>query len=237
MKYGELLIVDELHRLDRVASRLLQLMLDRFLTEDVSPRIPAHDDQSQAGRHQAAGRPGMPGSTGRAECKRTRAAQELHHLMGEPNLSGAQARRIAENWEVLENEENAELWWLVAAHLGDADAINYVQLLEEERAEDDEDPITVPPWVCEALKTGDLAVAQRMVTVGFDVEKLTALVMCSESERSSDESHVAPVLQPFEAFRARQARPVSPLREISRKLGAEQGSWVGGEGALLASGS
>ncbi|WP_116210279.1 hypothetical protein [Streptomyces olivoreticuli] len=135
MKYGDLLIVDELHRLDRVAAALLQSLIKGWLSEPA--RRPAEDDQSErAGRHQAAGPPGaVPAGAGTAEHLRhaTAAISELVDLLGvEEGLTGAQARRAAELLELMDADEEAVRWWKLAAELGDADAVDYLALLEEE---------------------------------------------------------------------------------------------------------
>ncbi|MEV7417687.1 hypothetical protein [Streptomyces sp. NPDC089919] len=237
MKYGDVLIVDELHRLDRVAARLLQLMLDRFLTEEVSFQTPACDGQSEAGRHLAAGRPGMPFFRSTAAATRNdKAWEELQHLLGIADLSGPQARRIAEIWEVLGEDHDAELWWLVAAELGDEDAIDYAEILAEENAERGTNPVKVSGLVCEALRAGDLGIAQFIASGGREIE-LRDLVRRLQSECIPEEGNHSSVVQPPAPFRNRQDKAaVSSLRDIRGKRGTDE-SWIGGEGALLASGS
>ncbi|WP_409239347.1 hypothetical protein [Streptomyces sp. PA5.6] len=143
MKYGDLLIVDELHRLDRVATDLLQSLIDRWLAQPARSRTPAEDELSETvGRLVAAGRPGPSrphgGRPGRDSTPdRTPEMtpdQELRQFLLLDQITGAQARRGAELLELLDEEQVARNWWNLAAALGDADAIDYVELLQEEKA-------------------------------------------------------------------------------------------------------
>ncbi|MFJ2598746.1 hypothetical protein [Streptomyces erythrochromogenes] len=132
MNYGELRLVDELHRLDQVAVELIRWLLDRYLTEPESRRTPAVEDvTNQAGRPMAAGRPGVPKSRIHAG-KPEWAIEELTLLLGKEGKTPADMRRVAEILEVLGRDDMAYEAWSLAAKMGDPDAIDYLEILNEE---------------------------------------------------------------------------------------------------------
>ncbi|MFE0606627.1 hypothetical protein ACFW2T_32345 [Streptomyces sp. NPDC058892] len=134
MNYGELRLVDELHRLDQVAAELIRFVLDQYLTESASPRTPAVEDVSeQAGRLMAAGRPGMPKSQTDAG-KLDSAREELDLLVGKKDRKPRDVRRVAEILEVLGLDYEAYEVWSLAAEMGDPDAVDYLAILNKERA-------------------------------------------------------------------------------------------------------
>jgi hypothetical protein len=58
---------------------------------------------------------------------------ELAFLTGLAEPSPEQKRRIAELYELLGDDETAYVWWGYAAAAGDRDAIDMVELLNEQR--------------------------------------------------------------------------------------------------------
>jgi hypothetical protein len=126
VNYGELRLVDELHRLDRVAVELLQLLLDRFLTEKVSPQTAP----GGGGPGAAPPRPGMPKHG--AEAGKHDSAREEISLLLKKKMTGSDSRRIAEILEAVGEDESAYAWWKLAAKMGDPDAADYLEILEEE---------------------------------------------------------------------------------------------------------
>jgi hypothetical protein len=60
---------------------------------------------------------------------------ELDGLVSLSDPSPAQKRRIAELYELFDDDETAYVWWGYAAAAGDRDAIDMVELLTEQRKE------------------------------------------------------------------------------------------------------
>ncbi|WP_404871085.1 hypothetical protein ACI1MP_38235 (plasmid) [Kitasatospora griseola] len=68
------------------------------------------------------------------------ALAEVHRL--ERPVNGSPERTVAELLELLELDEAAYSWWAEAALLGDEDAIDYLEILEEERSTSFPVPVT-----------------------------------------------------------------------------------------------
>lgn len=62
------------------------------------------------------------------------ARSELTSLLGHLNPSPAELRRIAELTEGLYGDGTARPWWEKAARAGDEDAVDYLAVLDDERA-------------------------------------------------------------------------------------------------------
>ena len=58
---------------------------------------------------------------------------ELSSLTELAEASPVQKRRVAELYELLDDDETAYVWWGYAAAAGDRDAIDMVELLTEQR--------------------------------------------------------------------------------------------------------
>ena len=74
-------------------------------------------------------------------------ADLLADIAGKPHelSEGARERRVAELLELLDLDAAARGWWREAASLGDIDAIEYLEVLEEEQDGDDAEFQAAPP--------------------------------------------------------------------------------------------
>jgi len=114
------------------AMLLLLDRADQALTK--GSRTPEDPAQAEGGR--LSGRPPAPAPCPQDDT-RTPVLCELAELLNRDTgntATGAELRRIAEILELLDRDHLARCWWIRAAHMGDEDAKDYLEVLELEEA-------------------------------------------------------------------------------------------------------
>jgi hypothetical protein len=92
-------------------------------------------NESSLGAPHVQGESGPIPPLARAQMQVSSWRRELATLLGLDEPDGAQLRRIAEVAESLYDVSESRPWWEKAAAAGDRDAVDYLQILDEESNE------------------------------------------------------------------------------------------------------